>query len=91
MLGLSDWMFQVTFEPILNSVYRSDETHFEYVLSAQGVSQAPSLAGASSLTTGASPPADGPEELQSLISHVKDLLPHLGDGFIEVGDVANRD
>ena len=35
--------------------------------------------------TGASSGATGSEKLASLISHVKDILPHLGDGFIEVG------
>ena len=36
--------------------------------------------------TGASSGATGSEKLPSLISHVKDILPHLGDGFIEVGE-----
>ena len=63
----------------------SDETHFQYVLSALGVKQTPPPSGASSLMTGASSGATGSEKLPSLISHVKDILPHLGDGFIEVG------
>ena len=63
----------------------SDETHFQYVLSALGVKQTPPPSGASSLMTGASSGATGSEKLVSLISHVKDILPHLGDGFIEVG------
>lgn len=30
--------------------------------------------------------ADGlSDSLDTLVSHVKELLPHLGDGFIEVG------
>ena len=63
----------------------SDETHFQYVLSALGVKQTPPPSGASSLMTGASSGAIGSEKLASLISHVKDILPHLGDGLIEVG------
>ena len=63
----------------------SDETHFQYVLSALGVKQTPPPSGASSLMTGASSGATGSEKLPSLISHVKDILPHLGDEFIEVG------
>ena len=63
----------------------SDETHFQYVLSALGVMQTPPPSGASSLMTGASSGATGSEKLASLISHVKDILPHLGDRFIEVG------
>ena len=63
----------------------SDETHFQYVLSALGVKQTPPPSGASSLMTGASSGATGSEKLASLISHVKDILPHLGDGFIGVG------
>ena len=61
-----------------------DETHFQYVLSALGIQQTPPPSGASSLTTGASSGAAGSEKLPSLISHVKDILPHLGDRFIEV-------
>ena len=61
-----------------------DETHFQYVLSALGIQQTPPPSGASSLTTGASSGAAGSERLPSLISHVKDILPHLGDRFIEV-------
>ena len=63
----------------------SGETHFHYVLSALGVKQTPPTSGASSLMTGASSGATGSEKLPSLISHVKDILPHLEDGFIEVG------
>ena len=63
----------------------SDETHFQYVLSALGVKQPPPPSGASSLMTGASSGATGSEKLPSLISHVKDILPHLGDRFIKVG------
>ena len=63
----------------------SDETHFQYVLSALGVKQTPPPSGASSLMTGASLGATCSEKLASLISDVKDILPHLGDGFIEVG------
>ena len=63
----------------------SDETHFQYVLSALEVKQTPPPSGTSSLMTGASSGATGSEKLLSLISHVKDILPHLGDGFIEVG------
>ena len=63
----------------------SDETHFQYVLSALGVKQTPPPSGDSSLMTGASSGATGSEKLLPLISHVKDILPHLGAGFIEVG------
>ena len=35
--------------------------------------------------SGASSGATGSEKLLSLISHVKDILPHLEDRFIEVG------
>ena len=62
----------------------SDETHFQYVLSALGIQQTPPPSGDSFLTTGASSGAAGSENLPSLISHVKDILPHLGDRFIEV-------
>ena len=63
----------------------SDETHFQYVLSALGLKQTPPPSGASSLMTGESSGATDSEKLRSLISHVKDILPHLGDGFIQVG------
>ena len=62
----------------------SDETHFQYVLSALGIQQTPPPSGACFLMTGASSGAAGSEKLPSLISHVKDILPHLGDRFIEV-------
>ena len=65
---------------ITSTLHFSPETNFDYILTALGYSypsEVPSLSMAASV---------GPTavELMSLISQVKEVLSHLGDGFIRV-------
>ena len=78
---------------LLNGTAPSDDTHFKYVLSALcGPLDVPStnMAADWPMLAGSSPsPAVAPglssdDCTASLISSVKDLLPDLGDGFVEV-------
>ena len=68
---------------ISSTLHFSPETNFDYILTALGYSY-PSEVPSSSMAASVGPTAIDEGVLMSLISQVKEVLSHLGDGFIRV-------